>query len=141
MAAWQWLAISGVLLLLELATPGFFFAWLAVAAAVTAVLAWWAPELVWQIQALVFALAAGLAVLAWFRFRPAAPASPLPDLNRRGASLVGTRLVLDRPIRNGSGRLRVGDSSWPASGPDLPAGTAVRVVRVDGNRLVVVADD
>ncbi|WP_159711392.1 NfeD family protein [Geminicoccus flavidas] len=140
MEAWQWAAIAGMLLLLELATPGFFFAWLAVAAAVVAAVAWWAPQLVWQVQALVFALAAALAVLAWFRFRPEPAATAEPGLNRRGEALVGSRLVLDQPIQNGRGRVRIGDTSWPVSGPDLSAGTAVRVVRVDGNRLVVAAE-
>jgi membrane protein implicated in regulation of membrane protease activity len=33
----------------------------------------------------------------------------------------------------------VGDGTWTVSGPDLPAGTAVRVTAVDGNILVVEA--
>jgi membrane protein implicated in regulation of membrane protease activity len=138
MQAWQWMVLGGVLVLLELATPSlFFFAWLALGALVAAIVAWLAPALIWQVQALVFAIAAGAGVLTWFRFRPT-PASPgEPGLNRRAASLVGTRLTLDRKIENGRGRARVGDSSWAISGPDLPAGTAVTVVDVDGNRLVV----
>lgn len=137
MQAWQWLVLGGVLLLLELATPAFFFAWLALGALVTAALAWLVPQLIWQVQALVFALAAGIAVLAWFRFRPRPAPTAEPGLNRRAAALIGTSLTLDRPIEHGHGRARVGDSTWPVQGPDLPAGSRVVVLAVDGNRLVV----
>ena len=39
----------------------------------------------------------------------------------------------------GEGRIRVDDSSWRVTGPNQPAGAAVRVVRVDGATLVVEA--
>ncbi|HEX2528508.1 MAG TPA: NfeD family protein [Geminicoccus sp.] len=137
MQAWHWAVLAGVLLLLELATPAFFFAWLALGAVVTAALVWFAPQLIWQVQALVFALTAALAVLAWFRFRPTPQASSEPGLNRRAASLVGTKTTLEQAVQNGRGRARLGDSTWPVSGPDLPAGTVVVVVGVEGTRLIV----
>ena len=39
-------------------------------------------------------------------------------------------LVLDQPIINGAGRVRVRDSIWQATGPDLPAGAHVKVTGV-----------
>ena len=55
---WHWLVLGGLLLLLEVFTPGFVFMWLALAAAVTGSLLWLAPELAWQLQVLIFAAAA-----------------------------------------------------------------------------------
>ena len=139
MQAWLWVVLAGVLVMLELATPTFFFfAWLAAGALITAAVAWVLPELIWQVQALIFALAAALGVLAWFRFRPKEPPADEPGLNRRAASLIGMRVDLEQAIENGRGRARVGDSTWPVTGPDLPAGATVTVVAVDGTRLVVV---
>jgi membrane protein implicated in regulation of membrane protease activity len=40
-------------------------------------------------------------------------------------------------MAGGEGRIRVGDSSWRVTGPELLAGTQVRVVRVEGATLVV----
>lgn len=138
MQAWQWAVLGGVLLLLELATPSFFFfAWLALGAFVAATVAWLVPQLAWQVQALVFALAAAMAVLAWFRFHPKPALPGEPGLNRRAASLVGMKVKLEEAIENGHGRARVNDTTWPVTGPDLPAGTVVAVVGVDGTRLVV----
>ena len=137
MQPWHWMVLAGVMVLLELATPAFFFAWLALGAFVTAAVVWFVPQLVWQVQAMIFALAAGLAVLAWFRFRPKPVATTEPGLNRRAASLIGTRTTLEQAMSNGRGRARLGDTTWPVSGPDLPAGSAVTVVGVDGTRLLV----
>ena len=135
--AWHWAVLAGVLVLLELATPGFFFAWLALGALLTAVVAWLVPQLLWQVQALIFALAAGLAVVGWFRLRPKPAPSDEPGLNRRALSLMGVRATLEQPIENGHGRARFGDTTWPVSGPDLPAGTVVEVVGAEGTRLLI----
>jgi len=58
-------------------------------------------------------------------------------LNRRGQSLVGRVFVLETPIKDGEGRIRVDDSSWRVTGADRFAGAKVRVVRVEGSTLVV----
>ncbi|MFY8135984.1 MAG: NfeD family protein, partial [Aquimonas sp.] len=39
----------------------------------------------------------------------------------------------------GRGRLKIGDAFWRAEGPDLPQGTRVRVVAVDGTAVHVEA--
>ena len=59
------------------------------------------------------------------------------NLNRRAHALVGQTFTLEAPIVDGSGRIRVGDSSWRVTGPSAPAGASVRVVRVEGATLVV----
>ena len=51
--------------------------------------------------------------------------------------LVGRSFRLDQPIVSGEGQVRVDDSVWRVVGPDLPAGSAVRVARLDGATLVV----
>jgi membrane protein implicated in regulation of membrane protease activity len=46
---------------------------------------------------------------------------------------------LEAAIVNGHGRIRLGDTLWRVSGPDLPAGTHVRVKAVENGQLVVEA--
>jgi len=58
-------------------------------------------------------------------------------LNRRAEQLVGRVVALDQPIVAGTGRAKVDDAFWVVAGPDLPAGTPVRVVAVDGMTLKV----
>jgi membrane protein implicated in regulation of membrane protease activity len=60
-------------------------------------------------------------------------------LNRRGQQFVGESLMLDAPILNGHAHITVGDSKWLVKGADLPSGTVVTVVGVEGNMLIVEA--
>ncbi|TIQ85759.1 MAG: NfeD family protein, partial [Mesorhizobium sp.] len=50
-----------------------------------------------------------------------------PLLNRRGEQMIGRMATLAEPIKDGRGRIKLGDTLWRVSGPDLPAGTQVRV--------------
>ena len=51
--------------------------------------------------------------------------------------LVGKVFIVETPIVNGSGRVRVGESNWKAEGPDCEAGTSVRVVAAEAAVLKV----
>jgi membrane protein implicated in regulation of membrane protease activity len=51
-----------------------------------------------------------------------------PDLNRRGAQLVGQIVVVvDAIPREGRGSVKVADTVWPAEGVEAPAGARVRI--------------
>jgi inner membrane protein len=63
--------------------------------------------------------------------------SDQPLLNRRGDSLVGRTSTLVEPIREGRGRIRLDDTWWSVTGPDLPAGMRVRVADWTGSELIV----
>ena len=68
---------------------------------------------------------------------PTISKSDQPDLNRRAAQLVGRVLVVAEAIEGGRGKVRVGDTLWPAEGPDTPAGAEVRVAAAKATVLVV----
>lgn len=134
---WHWWILATVLGVAELLLPGIFFVWLGVAAAVTGFVAL-AADPSWEAQVLVFAVLAVISAVIGRRiYRRAWPATDHPMLNRRGQQHVGQVLVLDAAIANGSGRVRVGDSTWKVAGPDCPAGSHVRVVAVEGVTLQV----
>ncbi len=137
---WHWLLLGGALIVIEAIAPGFVALWLGIAALLTGGVAWLVPALGWQAQILVFAGLAVMAVVGWLAWHRHYPQrTDRPSLNRRGDALVGERLELVEPIRNGRGRARAGDSSWVVRGPDLPAGTVVRVTAAEGSLLVVEA--
>jgi membrane protein implicated in regulation of membrane protease activity len=56
---------------------------------------------------------------------------------RAGERHIGEVLQLEHAIRNGSGRVKLGQRRWRLRGPDLPAGSRVRVTGVDGSVLIV----
>ncbi|PYC23519.1 NfeD family protein [Aquipseudomonas alcaligenes] len=137
---WDWLAFGTVLLILEVFGAGGYLLWIGVAAACVGVLTYLFPELPWAWQFIIFALLSVLtAVLWWQRQRSAAKPSDVPGLNQRGREFVGRTFVLHEAIVGGRGKIKAGDTLWLVSGPDLPAGSEVRVTGQDGVLLKVEA--
>lgn len=134
---WGWAIAAVVLAGLELLAPGASFIWLAAAAAATALLAFAIPT-GWEWQVVDFVLLALMAVLLGRQFFGHRVVRLAPGkLNRRAEAMIGTTVTVVEPIEHGCGRVQVGDSPWPAAGPDMAAGTLARIVRVEGTTLVV----
>jgi len=140
---WSWWILGVILLAAELAAPGVFLIWIGAAAIVVGALSlalWNAAFWGWQVQLLLFAVLSGAFALAGRRFYSSRnQASDEPNLNRRGESLVGRTATLHEPIAEGRGRIRLDDTWWSVMGPDLPAGTQVKVVAASGRDLKVEA--
>ena len=135
---WHWWVLGVALLVLELLAPGSFFLWLAVASGFTGVAKLVAPGLGWELQLVLFAV---LSVVSLAVGRAVVKRHPIetadPTLNRRAEQHVGKIYALAAAIENGRGTLQVGDSVWRVEGPDLPAGTRVRVTAAEGAILRV----
>jgi membrane protein implicated in regulation of membrane protease activity len=137
---WHWWILAGVLLILELTSPVFFFLWIGFAAGAVGLLLLVIPSLSIEIQLVLFGILSIVAVIAWRRYREARPVvSDQPLLNQRGRQYTNRVFTLDHPIVNGVGKVEVDDSTWRVKGPDLPAGTRVRVTDVDGVVFIVEA--
>jgi hypothetical protein len=62
---WHWLVLSGVLLIVEVLVSGFFFLWLAAAAALVGLTMWLAfPAMGWEYQILLFAVVSVASIVA-----------------------------------------------------------------------------
>lgn len=135
---WHWWVLGAVLLILEVAAPGVFFVWLALAAFTLGLLVFVLPLSV-PLQLLLFAALSVAAVLVGRRYvsRLALGGTEGDSLNTGAHRLVGRTVTVTAAIHNGVGRVRVGDSDWRATGPDLPAGSAVVVTGADGTTLRV----
>lgn len=137
---WHWWILAGVLLILELTAPAFFFLWLGIAAAAVGLILLVFPNIPIETQLVLFGIASIVAVMAWRKYRETRPVTTdQPNLNRRGHQYINRVFSLDSPIVNGVGKVTVDDSTWKVKGPDLPAGTPVKVTGVDGTVFTVEA--
>lgn len=143
---WTWWLIAVVLAGLEMVVPGASLLWIGAAAAAVGLLLLVFPDLPLTGQLLAFSfgvVGSIVGVRLWVRSRfndqdgGERAGEEHPHLNRRAEHYVGTVHRLDTPIVNGRGRAHVDDGSWAVEGPDLPAGTDVRVVSVRGVVLKV----
>jgi len=133
-----WLTAAVLLGIGELAIPGVFLVFLAVAAAITGVATLVLADLPLAAQLLSFAVWSGVTVAIgkrWYRDYPVETADPL--LNDRVSRLIGQTVTVIAPIRGGEGRVRVGDGAWPAHGPDADLDAQVRIVGVAAGTLLV----
>jgi membrane protein implicated in regulation of membrane protease activity len=133
----HWAVLGLILLIAEMVTGTTYLMWPAVAAFLTALLAWIAPT-GWMVELAVFAVL--IIALTYFgqpivkRWRNEGAAT---GLNERNATLVGKRGVVAN-FANGAGSVKVGDTVWRAeSNEALEAGQAVEVAAVDGVTLKV----
>jgi membrane protein implicated in regulation of membrane protease activity len=135
-----WAAVALLLFAAETMAPGAFMLWLGFAAVVVFVGVLLVPGIPVLAQVAAFIVLSFISIQVyrkWFRSRE--PQSDQPALNRRAAALVGRVVPLERGIVQGRGRVQIADAYWDVSGPDLSAGTPVRIVGSDGMTLRVEA--
>ena len=134
-----WLIGAVILGGLELLLPGVFLIWIAVAAALTgiATLLLGMPVIG---QLVLFSLLAIAAVYsARQSYRKIGNTSTDPMLNDRGARMVRQTAVVTEPVSRNGGRVRVGDSEWPARGPALATGATARILYVENGVVQIEA--
>ncbi len=134
---WAWLVGGLALCAAEMVAPGVFLLWIGLAALAVGLVELLVP-IAFAPSLLLFAVLAVVFSLVGRRLYGDWQKSEGEPLNRRAESLAGRELVLSEAIVAGSGRARVHDTSWRVTGPDIPAGTRVRVTGVtDGVVLQV----
>ncbi len=128
---WNWMVLGFVLLVMEVIAPGIFMLWIGIAALLigaVSLLIWDAAFWTGQVQVLAFLV---LSLVSAYVGKKLVGGRNIPTdqplLNRRGAQMIGKMATLAEPIKDGRGRIKLGDTLWRVAGPDLPAGTQVRV--------------
>lgn len=133
-----WAALAVALFAAEALAPGAFMLWMGIAAAAVFLSVWAFEGMTVLTQVILFVVLSFVSIQiyrTWFRKRGRQSDQPL--LNRRAEQLVGRVVELEQAIINGSGRAKVDDGLWVVNGPDLPVGSRVRIVAVDGMTLKV----
>lgn len=137
---WTWAIAAVVLIVMEIFLPGIAFLWLGIAAGVMAAVVFFLPDIGWSGQFILYAILAVISVFLgrkWFYRYPIETMDKV--LNRRGEQYVGRFFVLETAIANGRGKLHVDDTTWAIEGPDLPAGTKIKITKAHNVALVVEA--
>jgi len=137
LGVWDWFIAGGLLLVLEVLAPGVFMLWLGLAALLVGIISLFV-DWSWQAQFIAFAVFSVLAIPLWRRLATGVGGkTDQPFLNRRAEALVGRIFTLEKPIVDGSGTIGIDDTVWRITGSDIPAGSRVKVTRVDGTALHV----
>lgn len=137
---WHWVIFGMVMIAAEILVPGAFFLWVGIAALILGMLVFIFPFTTVSVQLILFGCIAVVSTVVGRKVLRKAlmgGATTLPLLNQRGQQFIGETIVLDVPILNGHAHVTVADSKWRVKGPDLPVGTIVVVVGVEGNILIV----
>jgi membrane protein implicated in regulation of membrane protease activity len=142
---WTWVAVGLLILGIEIMMPSTFLLWPGLSALVvgliTLIIGNEAAIWPWQAQVLVFLILSIVIAIVGKRIMKNKDynKSENPNLNERGAQLIGQTAILADPIANGMGRIKIGDTTWRVKGDDAKAGAKVTVVDYDAGTLIVEA--
>lgn len=135
---WLWLTSGVILCAAETLSPGIFLLWIGLAAIATGVITL-IIELSPEVALIVFALLSVVFALVGRKiYGPVGKAIVESMPGHRAASLIGREFILDQPITQGFGQIRVDDTVWRVRGADQPRGVKVRVKQVEDEILLVV---
>jgi membrane protein implicated in regulation of membrane protease activity len=137
---WIWLAAAAFLALAELGTPGaFFMLSFAIGAAIACVLAFAGVDV--AVEWLVFVVTSGISLALLVPVgRRMSRGEQAPVGATRWQGSLGLVLRTIPAGAHETGLVRVEREEWRADsidGSEIPEGARVRVVRVDGTRLIV----
>lgn len=139
---WIWWILAAVLMMLEIFAPGAFMIWIGLAAGLTGIFALLLPGAGIGFELLFFAVfSVALAVMGRRYVQGRQKATDHPNLNVRGAQYVGRSVVVIQEIKNGKGKVKVGDTEWIATGSDAKVGETVKIIGVEGTALQVKQED
>ncbi len=134
--AWHWLALGLVLIVLEVMVSGYVLLWLCIPALLVGAAMLLQPGLSLAMQIGLFGVLAVISLAASLTMRRR-KAAAIETVNTGAARFIGRTAILSTALQQGSGEIELGDSVWPVSGPDLPAGTEVTITGSDGVILIV----
>ncbi len=130
-----WIVCGVVLAALEILIPGLVVIWFGIAAVVTGIVAFFIPNQ--YVQFGVFVVLSGALVLLSQRIaRRITRPEPEPVGANRMPGAVGVVIAEINPPA--AGRVKVDGDEWRAeAAAPIPAGTRVRVLKVEGTRVFV----
>ena len=130
---WYWLVAAVIMIVVEMLLPLAYFLWMGVSAFIVGLLLFAIPSIPLLIQVIIFGALSVVTLILYKKHDKANPTvNDEPHLNRRGEQYVGRIFTLHEAIVNGVGKVKVDDSTWKVKGSDMPVGSKVRVLSVDG---------
>ena len=140
-AAWIWLFLGALLMLAELASPGFVIFFFGLGAMTVAAFKWLLPTLSisWQLALFsVFSIVYLVLLRRWIKSVFMGETDDSQHLQSEYVGRIGK--VIAATSADVPGRIVVGDAEWAAvSEQPIPEGTTVKVVRQKNLTFTVVA--
>jgi len=137
---WIFIALGGVLLIIELLGTAGYSLWSGISAFIVGLIAWIIP-LSWPILWVLFAIFTLVTAYVWWLWlkKHGGDRAEKGTINQPQKDLIGIKTVVVEPIKNGYGRVKIKDGTWPANcNEDLATGQRVEVIAVDGLMLTVI---
>ncbi len=135
---WHWLILSVLLIIFEIILPTTLLLWMAIAAGVVGFTVLLIPQIIWEIQFLIFAVVSLISVSAGRMYlNHFHRENNVSVLNKRGNQYINRIFTLGEPIVDGTGKLHVDDTIWRIEGPDTPSGTRVEVIGINGATMII----
>ncbi|MBP9722149.1 MAG: NfeD family protein [Gammaproteobacteria bacterium] len=141
---WIWLIVAGILLLIELFSMTSYALWVIPGAILTGFTFLLLPTPGFLGEVIVFAVFSSISLFIGTKYFNSKKIYLTNSniLNQRGNQYIGQVYTLDADIINGRGHVRIADTVWQIeSQDDLSRGSKVKVIGVNGNRLIVVAQN
>jgi len=131
-----WFFSGAILAIGEIILPGIFLIWFALSAVTVGFL-----DLFFQLdlvtELILLAVISFLFVALGYRLRRLKADEPDPVLSDRTLHYIGKSFEVVEPIKNGAGKIKIGDTRWIAHGEDCETGTSVIVTAAKGPVLEV----
>lgn len=135
---WHWFALALILVIAEsLGTAGFLVAIGMASGIVGLMLTLF--TITWEWQLTIFSIMSIVFAFIWWQvIQNRSKEKPISTLNRPVEAMIGLTTILIEPIENGRGKIRINDATWFVTGPDMDAGTKVKITGVENVTLLVV---
>lgn len=136
-----WMILAIILIGFEFMVPGIYFMWVGFAALLLSGITFFIPGISLAFQLLLFSVfAVGMVYAGKKYLMEKTDPSDDSTLNLRGRQYIGRTYEVAVAFKNGKGKIKVEDTLWTAIGPkSLAVGESVKVVDIDGTRLMVEA--
>ncbi|MBR5130174.1 MAG: NfeD family protein [Alphaproteobacteria bacterium] len=138
---WSWMSLGVILMILELLIPGTFLIWFGLGSILTGLTVLMFSGITLSIQLLIFVIMSLICVtFGILVYTKIFGKNKENEHNKKTGAhrYVGARFIVVEPIKNGRGKIAVGDSVWIAlSDNDFKKGDEVTVIDVKGTQLIV----
>lgn len=136
---WQfWLIVTGICLVIEIATVGFLVFWFGIGALFAMITSFFTDNLI--IQTVVFILSS--TVLLFFTRPFVNKFSPKEKVQTNAFSIIGKKGIVTQTINpvTGEGQVKIGSEVWSAKSSEdvkIEKGLEVEVLDIDGVKAIV----
>ena len=138
---WHWWVLALCFVVIEAMKPVLVFAAMGIAAGILGGLLMMYPYMEIRQQLGIFGAFTMVAILISARYKRKQYQEEFANGETLAQEMIGREFKLKYAVQNGFGEINLDDQHWSLKGPPMPPGTLVKVVRLDGDMLLVFPAD